>query len=299
MPKKTIILEKKEKKRSSVKPRGNGPPPSAVVYRGPSKINKDGEIVMVTLTELTQMTTTSSSNSGVYNASFKASDIIGFASFSDFQDAFSEYRVLSVHLEYVPKFEGYQPSFSTNGSSGSLPSRYIGPLVLAPFHGNTSGLTSSDEAANHAGRKLASINMPFSHVCKMKDTEEARFISTTAVTSSDFGFKTYFQCVTEGASDVINWGSLIQTSVVQFRTRVKTDVGLQKDKKQSSVVPSIKSNYENKNKNDKKDEKENKNEENCKNLPMLPLKEQDGYWLVPKGTSAPAVQAGVNPFSKG
>lgn len=222
--------KKQSQGRAKGKALGNGPSPNAIIYKGPSIIKTDDRIVEVSLTELTQLTTTSVANLGVYNALFKASDVAALSGWADLQTLYSEFRVLSVHVEFIPKFIGYQPSFTTNGASGSLPSRYISPLCLAPFHGDASGLTSPDEAANHEGRKFGPINDRFVATAKMKSVEEASFTNTTTFLPAinDFGIKSYFNVITEGATDVIAWGSLVETLIVQFRTRVKTDIGLDK-----------------------------------------------------------------------
>lgn len=217
-----------------------GPSPNSVVYRGPSKLSKtDAERMVTQIVIPYQYSGTASGNLLTINTTYSCTDVNSASGWSSFATLWQEFRVLSMRLDYLPKMFGFQPSINSTAGGSSSTTRYVSPIFMAPFHEETTAFASTDAASNHQGSKYAPINCRLSHVNKIKDIDEGDFAKTSTPSGQTaFGLKTWFVATTEGATDTLNFGTIFQTFIVQFRTRVITSTSVDK-KSQPSPVPAL------------------------------------------------------------
>jgi len=120
---------------------------------------------------------------------------------------------------------------------------------MSPFHEDNTALGSFTHGISHEGNKFTSLNKRLSLSNKMRDVDEADFSKTASLALTAFGVKIYFAGVSNGSTDVINWGSYVATYMCQFRSFVdnntQTPVITFTDNKTNNTV-SISASTENK-----------------------------------------------------
>jgi hypothetical protein len=122
---------------------------------------------------------------------------------SSFAGIYDEYRVLALHIEYLP-------SNRYNKSNATL----VAPGYIVIDTDDTGAITVRNDAATYTSKKFVSLEMPWSMTYRMSTTENSQFITTASPISTSC-FKLFFDNLTAAAF----WGSVALTYVVQFKGR--------------------------------------------------------------------------------
>jgi hypothetical protein len=208
--------------------KANGPPPSAVEYKGPAKVvqKRDENMMITTFATVSQLSTTSASQMYQFNSVFTSADAINAAIFSNaFVYAYDEYRVVALTLRFVPKYENVPPLDSTGSQAANQ-----SPLYLAVAHGNTTALTTETQAVNHMNSCSRSVTRPQSITVKMQETDEAQWLGTTTSpnTTGVLVAKVYLRGSTVGSTSTTYFGTLHEIFTVQFRGRTGASLALKR-----------------------------------------------------------------------
>jgi len=148
--------------------------------------------------------------------------------------------VLSIHVDYVPKFQGYIPVSTSTTAVGIAPGSLLTPVLMCPFHEDNTNLGSFSHGIAHEGNKFSPANERLSLSNKMRDIDEGDFSKTSSLSVTPYGVKFYFAGTTNGSTDVINWGSYVATYMCQFRSF--TDNNTQITTTRSQIFDDTKSN---------------------------------------------------------
>jgi len=154
---------------------------------------------------------------------FAVVDAAGATDWSSYISLYQEFRVLAERVEYFPKFANNQ--FNTNSAAAVVfaTDRQLSRLYLLPYRGDSTAIANITSAVNHRqpGSVSGSADQRLSTSIRMDESDEAVFSKTTSsAVFPIFGIKAYMEGQTNGATDVIQWGTIIRTFTIQFRGRV-------------------------------------------------------------------------------
>lgn len=210
-----------------------GPGPSTIVYRGKLNVEmKEDKPITANLGIYVGIATAGVSGTitwaSVYNA-----DPTGLSDWGDWKALYQEFRVLGMEINYVPAMENYS-EVSTVSAGPVTTSAPItpgfwnpGPLLIAPYHGDATAFTTYNNAFNHYGVKIGTINKKLKNTVRMSETDEAQFFSTASGTAPTMGFKVFWTASCTG-TDAPPVGSIFIMFTIQFRGRVATGTQLNK-----------------------------------------------------------------------
>jgi len=235
-------------KRNKKSKGGNGPSPQVVRYNGPVRLpNKDEQMTLVNLAISIPLTTTSSGGTATFSTVLSSADVTSATDWGDFKTLYQEARVVGMQAKFLPKLKHAIAASAVPATTGVNQAGAVSPLYLCVAHGESTALASLDAAVNHFTRKECAINDGMVVDIKMKETDEAQWFSTQSGTVNVMSIKPFFTAATAGATDVVAWGTLIQTFAVQFRTRsltataVKSSQIVRKDDSKDVKAPKEKS----------------------------------------------------------
>jgi len=160
---------------------------------------------------------------------FQASDVASTTAFANYVKLYQEFRVVGVQTKFLPKFINAIPGANSPAGIG-VEANKATPIWMCRFHDDATAITTADEAVNHEDQKVSPVNSKMVCDTRMKETDEAQWHSTTSGTTGIFGVKVFFSGTTQGASDVVDIGTLIETFAVQFRSRVSVATAIAKSK---------------------------------------------------------------------
>jgi len=199
----------------------SGPRVSAVSYRGPVNAPdvKDGTPVLLNLAAVADVRTVSAGFTGTYSTVVSVGTFTALQDFTDMSALYQEFRCLAISVEFVPTLAG-SALFSGVTNPGIAIASPNSPLFLAPYHGDATALTTTLAAFQHQPNTRRPINVAQTSVVKMSETDEAQWFSTTSGTVPVMGIKSFYTCISNGATDTVYYGTALSKALFQFRGRV-------------------------------------------------------------------------------
>jgi hypothetical protein len=191
--------------------RGQGPPETAIVYRGPvvsAAEKKAQDLEVVTLFEDVQV---SASASGAITNVFSSDPTVGSPQgWTAWAARFREYRVLAMEAEFCPGYLHHSPVVAGVESTGFF------PLYEVEDRASGSALASYSAAAAYASLQMHPINSRWKRRMDMSSTDEAQFSSTGSSPAAPF-YILWF-CANLLVSS--NFGRARIAYVIQFKNRI-------------------------------------------------------------------------------
>jgi len=196
-------------KRSGNRNRGavsqNGPPASAIVYRGPARPRNESTGTQINLFRLSNAATVATSAGGIAGT-YYPNDPSGVAEWSNFAAVFQEYRCIAVSVRFIPKYFAVATAYTT--STGEV-CWYDIRSTAAVTPATTLAL-----AYEFAGSRVIVANRTSSRTWRMSGTETSDWIPVSAPLKSGGVVFTVFDSF---ASTTI--GNVVLDYLVQFRAR--------------------------------------------------------------------------------
>ncbi len=183
------------------------PSPLALTYNGPSKLPRSLVSNDVMTTQLNNAGTLTTSAGGVLATVFDAySQVSTPTDWASWQNLYTEYRILSMEVEFIPWNTYNMPTTNV------LP-----PLYSIIDRANNSPLGSTIGAVSYDSCQVMETGKRFKRIVKMKGAEEAQWIAigSSPATAS----RLYVKLYCSGASANTNVYDFVCRVMVQFRGR--------------------------------------------------------------------------------
>ncbi len=183
------------------------PGAAVVIYKGPSRLPKSQSQLDLYTTQINNAGTLSSSAGGVLNTVFdwysQSSTPTDWASFANL---YTEYRILSMEIEFIPWNKYNQPTTS------AMP-----PVYFVVDKSNNTVLGSIAQAIAYDSCKVESSQEKLKMSVKMSSVEESQFVAigSSPATSA----RSYIKMYGSGFAASANVYDFVCRCVVQFRGR--------------------------------------------------------------------------------
>jgi hypothetical protein len=198
---------RKSNRRSS-RPRNSvNPSPRAITYTGPTRLPAALQQNDTMTTQLNNSGQLTSSGAGVIATVFGAYlQMSTSADFANFQSLYSEYRILSMEVEFIPWNSFNTPTTTTQA-----------PLYTVTDRQTATALASVAQAINYDSLLAVVPQKRFKRSIKMDSTDEANWIAigSSPATGSNFYVKLY----SSGNANSTIFYDFIARVLVQFRGR--------------------------------------------------------------------------------
>jgi len=209
---------------------------SSIRYTGSLRAGSDTRPITVTLSYPTQAAVTAASNVALTNNVFDTSSVNSSSRWSSLKVIYQEWRPVALKLTWVPQAEKAFVASHAPATFGYDQTDTIGPMVLCPYKGSASAITSYLNAFEHQVRVFGPLNRMMTASVRMDEADEASWVSTSGTTpGAVMGVKVFNQVTTAGASDILSLGFFITDIVVQFRFPVATSLQQPREEKQPIV----------------------------------------------------------------
>ncbi len=187
------------------------PSANELIYTGPTRM--PNRIVPETRTEqLTSFQALTSSAGGIIDTLINSGTVRTVANdFGDWDNLFSEYRVLSLRMEFCPALVGANPT-TIPAAGANL------PFWTVVTRDNAAAISSYSNIQNNTSLRMHPLNQKFVRESKMNSSEEASY---TAVTTDPATTESYqIKIFADNLANSSVYGHLVYHWMVQFRTRV-------------------------------------------------------------------------------
>jgi hypothetical protein len=180
---------------------GRGPLSSAQIYTGPVRLPGRTAQLDTIVTQLTETNALISSATGVINQVFPL-NISLFTGYTNFTNAWDEFRLLAAEFEFIPSTEN------------AVVSTFLyAPVAFVIDRDSATVLTSLSSALEYSSCKVQSLTKRLKLQFKMNGSEDAGFVTTSTVSTA--WFKTYGAALTANTQ----YGEWIIRALWQFRGR--------------------------------------------------------------------------------
>lgn len=203
------MAESKPKTKSNKKKTNLSPGIEAVTYKGPTRLPKTIQANDVITTQLNNQGTISTSAGGLINTVFDSmSQLAACQDYASFQNTYTEYRILSMDIEFVP-WNKY--------NQGLGPGVNLAPVYVVEERDTATAIPNIATAIAYLTVQIIEPSKRFRKVIKMNDIGEAQFLpSGTSVATTD---RMYVKLYSIGNGVSIPVYDFIVRIMVQWRGR--------------------------------------------------------------------------------
>ncbi len=181
-----------------------GPALNQLVYNGPARLPRSAQQDDLTLIQINNTGSVATSAGGVISTVFDAyAQMSTPTDWTSIANLYTEYRILSMEIEFIPWNTYNQPTTSA-----------LAPLYSITERSNNVALGSAAGAVGYDSVQVVEPSTRFSRVIKMASTEEAQFIpvGSSPATASRLYIKLYSS------------GNVASTTLYDFVTRIVIQV---------------------------------------------------------------------------
>ncbi len=183
------------------------PAPTALVYKGPSRVPSSAQQNDTMTTQINNAGTITTSAGGVVNTVFDSySQVSTPADWTNFANLYTEFRVLSMEVEFVPWNRYNQPTTAA-----------LAPLYSVIDRSNNTVIGSIAQAMAYDSVVCTQPSTKFKRTVKMNSSEEAQWIAVGS--SPATAARLYLKLYTTGNVASTNLYDFVCRIVVQFRGR--------------------------------------------------------------------------------
>ncbi len=178
-------------------------------YQGPTRLPKGfGQNDLMT-TQINNQGTMQTSSSGLLNTVFDwYAQASSSGDWSSFLALYTEYRVLSMEVEFIP-WNKYNQALA--------PTVNLAPMYSVVDRTSSAPLTTAASAIDYESMEVHEPSERFRRSVKMNSLEEAQWIAASSVPGT--GARCYIKLYSSGNANSLNVYDFVCRTIVQFRGR--------------------------------------------------------------------------------
>ncbi len=185
----------------------NGPAPTSLIYKGPSRIPSSAQQDDVFVTQINNTGTLTASAAGLLNTVFDSySQASTPSDWTSLINLYTEFRILSMDLELIP-WNTYNTPTTSN----------LTPLYSVVDRSNNTPLASAAGTVQYDSVRAVAPSKPHRRVVKMHSSEEAQWVAVGS--SPATASRMYIKLYSAGNATSINMYDFVTRIIVQFRGR--------------------------------------------------------------------------------